>query len=142
MEKTVKYKLLSSNAKLPTRATPGSAGYDLYAAENKIIPAGQRTLLTTDLALEMPSTIYAKICALSGLSLRSNIDIAAGLIDSDYVGVLGCVVVNNGDKAFEINIGNKVAQVVFSKLEQIRFEKTNELAATARGGHGFGSTGE
>ena len=94
----LKVKKLSANAKIPTRQTTGAAGYDLYSPISVEIPSGERRNISLDLSIELPTQTYGRTAPRSGLSLKHEIDIAAGVVDQDYRGSLGVVLVNNGKK--------------------------------------------
>jgi dUTP pyrophosphatase len=138
----VKFTAVHKNAKVPSLGTDGSAGYDLTAVEKYSVPKGKRIIVKTGIKLEMPTTLFAKIAARSGLSVKHSIDIAAGIIDSDYRGELGVVFVNNGESDYTINVGDKVAQLVFLPRIVVKFDVVAEqsLSTTVRGASGYGST--
>ena len=92
----VECNLLTPDAKLPYRATPGSAGNDLYSAECCEIEPGSRKLISTGIALQIPKHTYGRIAPRSGLSFHHYLDICAGVIDSDYTGEIKVLLANNG----------------------------------------------
>ena len=99
-------KLLDPAARLPTRATSGSAGYDLYCAENTlIVPPGTRRPVNTGIAIAIPQGTYARIAPRSGLSVKG-LDIGAGVVDSDYRGPIKAVLINNSEVPFQIYQGD------------------------------------
>jgi dUTP pyrophosphatase len=134
-------KRLSENAKLPYRATDGSAGLDLCASESTDIPSGTRRVVMTDLALAIPSGHYGRIAPRSGLAFKFGIDICAGVIDSDYRGPVGCVLANAGTETFCIKQGDRIAQLILERVSTPRVVETSNLDETMRGAGGFGSTG-
>jgi dUTP pyrophosphatase len=136
-------KKLSDKAILPTRGSEFAAGLDLSAAEPMTIPAGCRALVKTDLAIACPPGTYARVAPRSGLAYKYGIDVGAGVIDADYRGPLGIILFNFGEKDFQVNHGDRIAQLI---LEQIVLpdvqECQGELPAIGdRGAAGFGSTG-
>lgn len=136
---SINVKLLDSSSKIPTRATDGSAGFDLYANESLTIEPWQRALVKTGIAIEIPLFYVGIIKSRSSLGLRG-IDIAGGVIDSDYRGDVGVILVNNSDSQFEVVKGDRIAQIiVFAVLTHMNV--VSELTITERGSHGFGSTG-
>lgn len=137
----LKVKKLSANATLPARATAGSAGYDLCASESTSIPAGCRKIVKTDLSLGIPPRHYGRVAPRSGLSFKFGIDIGAGVIDSDYTGPLGIVMINNGTEPFLVEPGARVAQLLLERVSVPEVVEVEELEATERGAKGFGSTG-
>ena len=119
-EGIVKVKRLNVNAKLPIRGTSGSAGYDLAAAQAAVVPAHGKCLVKTGLALAMPTDCYGRVAPRSGLALKRFIDIGAGVIDSDYKGELGVILFNFGDEDFTVNMGDKIAQIIFEKKRPLK----------------------
>ena len=91
---TIQIKKLYNHAKLPVRSTKGAAGYDLYSAKKCAIPAHGRGVVKTGISLSFPQGLYARIAPRSGLSIKKSIDVGAGVIDSDYRGEIGFVLIN------------------------------------------------
>lgn len=141
-EQPLKVRKLSSSARLPVRASEGAAGYDLFSAEECVIQPRTRKVMKTDISIAVPAKHYGRVAPRSGLSFKYGIDIAAGVIDSDYRGPLGIVMVNNGTTAFEIQAGDRVAQLLLERVSCPVVEEVDELDGTARGAAGFGSTGK
>lgn len=141
VEVPLKVKKLSPNATLPVRASIGAAGYDLFSAEDCTIEPRTRKVVKTDLSMAIPARHYGRVAPRSGLSFKFGIDIAAGVIDSDYRGPLGIVMVNNGTNAFEVKAGDRVAQLLLERVSTPEVEEVEELDDTVRGTSGFGSTG-
>lgn len=137
---SLKVKRLSEHASLPVRASPGAAGFDLFSAEAAEIPAGHRKVIKTDIIVAVPSGHYGRVAPRSGLSFKFGIDIGAGVIDSDYRGPLGIVLVNNGTQIFNVAKGDRVAQLLLERVSVPEVEET-DLDVTERGAKGFGSTG-
>lgn len=137
----LKVKLLSNNAKLPKRATNGSAGYDLYAAEETVVPANEKRIVKTDIVISIPSGYYAQIFPRSGLAAKNGITTLCGTIDSDYVGEVKVCLYNTSLTDYEIEVGDRIAQLVIMKCEQFDTVQVEELEETDRTG-GFGSTGK
>ncbi|OLY85465.1 hypothetical protein AYI68_g335 [Smittium mucronatum] len=131
-------------AKLPVRATPGSAGYDLHSSEKVVIPKkGGRHAVDTGLKLKIPEGTYGRVAGRSGLAMKFCIDTTAGVIDSDYRGILKVALINNGEKDFEINVGDRIAQLILERIvtpDVVAVESFDE-EMTQRGTGGFGSTG-
>jgi dUTP pyrophosphatase len=133
---------------LPTRASTGSSGFDLRAAvaDDFLLAPGDRTLVPTGLVLEIPAGFEGQVRPRSGLALRHGIGVlnAPGTIDSDYRGELGVILVNLGREPFTVRRGDRIAQLVFARVEAVEWEEIEEadaLAESARGAGGFGSTG-
>ena len=126
---------------LPEYASAGAAGADLRASGAVVIPAGGRAVVPTGLRLEIPPGHVGLVWPRSGLAVRHGIDTLAGVIDSDYRGEVGVVLVNHGSEPFRIEPGDRVAQLLVQKVERVRFVREDALAGSGRGSGGFGSTG-
>ena len=114
-EGVIKMKRMNKNAMLPSRGTSGAASYDLAAAEAAVVPAHSKCLVKTGLAMALPPDCYGRIAPRSGLALKKFIDVGAGVIDSDYRGEIGVILFNFGNKDFVVNMGDKIAQLIFGK---------------------------
>ena len=130
---------------LPSYATSGSAGMDLQAfleAPITLQPM-ERTLVPTGLYLELPEGYEAQIRPRSGLAIKRGLTMlnSPGTIDSDYRGEIKCIVVNLSGQQQVIEPGERIAQIVIARYEQIRWEEVSELGTSQRGAGGFGSTG-
>jgi len=134
-------KFLTSNAKLPTRASAFSAGYDLSSVENTVVPARQRKLIKTGLSFTIPVGHYGRIAPRSGLALKKGIDVGAGVCDADYTGEVCVILFNHSDEDFVVNDGDRIAQFILEKISTPDIEIVNELCDTGRGDNGFGSSG-
>jgi dUTP pyrophosphatase len=128
------------NATIPTRGSEGAAGYDLYSAQDVIIPASTRFLISTELSILVPKGTYGRIAPRSGLSLKG-IDVGAGVIDSDYTGEVKILLINNGINDFNVKKKDRVAQLILEKIEVLEIEAIKSIETTERGESGFGSTG-
>jgi len=130
---------------LPNYQTEGSAGMDICAAvETSItIKAGEVALIPTSFAIALPQGYECQVRSRSGLAAKNGIFAlnAPGTIDSDYRGEIKVILANFGKIDFTINRGDRIAQLVIAKYEQISWELVNELNTTERGVGGFGSTG-
>ena len=129
---------------LPSRQTTGSAGFDLASAEPDFVLApGERRLVSTGLALEIPPGIEGQVRPRSGLALRHGITMpnAPGTIDSDYRGEVRVILQNSGAQPVTIARGDRIAQLVFARYEAPELVDVAELEASPRGAGGFGSTG-
>jgi deoxyuridine 5'-triphosphate nucleotidohydrolase len=131
------------DARLPIRATDGAAGYDLAAAEAKVVPAGGRALIATGLQMVIPTGWYGRIAPRSGLAVRFSITTGAGVIDSDYRGQVGVLLFNHGAEEVQISAGDRIAQIVFQPHGVFAVEEVDVFPTTdtVRGAAGFGSTG-
>ena len=135
-------KLLSDLAKTPTQGTQFSAGYDLYAAEEIVVPRLGRKLIKTNVSMAIPMNQYGRIAPRTGLAYKNGIDVLAGVIDSDYRGDIGVILYNTDNNLdFSVKTGDKIAQIIIESCSTINFVKTENLPATKRGEGGYGHTG-
>jgi dUTP pyrophosphatase len=136
--------LLEPGARLPTRAHDGDAGLDLHAAEAAAIPPGERTSVRTGIAVEIPRGHAGLVLPRSGLAARHGIALvnAPGLIDSGYRGEVRVLLLNTDrEHAFEIEPGDRIAQLVLTPMAEVEPVEATDLATSARGEGGFGSSG-
>ena len=124
----------------PQYATEGAAGADLRASADAVLEPGARAAVPTGIRLQIPAGHVGLIWPRSGLAVRHGIDTLAGVIDSDYRGEVQVVLVNHGAETVRIAAGDRIAQIVFQKVERASLTK-DALSTTARGDGGFGSTG-
>ena len=134
----IKFELRNKHAKLPTRATPGSAGFDLFATYGFTLKPGQRHCFDTGVAVAIPDGWVGLVQPRSGLSLRHGIDTLAGVIDSDFRDNIGAMLINHGHEPYTIACGDRISQLVVVPFmgESVQVD---ELDESDRGG--FGSTG-
>lgn len=126
---------------LPKRASAQAAGYDLCSSKSVTILPGKRMLVPTGLSITVPLGTYGRVAPRSGLAVKHGINVLAGVIDRDYTGEVGVVLVNHADADFVINEGDRIGQLILEKIDTPDVEEVEELEATARGEGGFGSTG-
>lgn len=130
----------------PAYATEQSAGLDLKAKLEQpvVLQPLQRALIPTGLYIALPAGYEAQVRPRSGLALKHGITVlnSPGTIDADYRGELRVILVNLSDQPFEILPGERIAQMVVARFEQVEWEQVDELDATERGAGGFGSTGK
>ena len=130
---------------LPAYMSEGAAGADVVAAvrEDLVLAPGERALVPTGIALEVPDGFEVQVRPRSGLAVRHGITLlnSPGTIDSDYRGPLGVVLVNHGSEPFVVRRGDRIAQLIVAPVARAAFRETDALAVTARGEGGFGSTG-
>jgi len=138
-------RLHSFDLPLPHFMTPGSAGMDIYAAneEDITIEVGARVLIPTGIAISLPEDCEAQIRPRSGLALKHGLTLlnTPGTIDSDYRGEIKLIVINLGDKEYILKRGERVAQMVFSRVLKPEVIEVDVLDGTDRGAGGFGHTG-
>lgn len=142
----LKIKRLRPNVKLPKRATPGSTGLDLFACiEGKgtiTLVGTQPKLIPTGIAIEVPRGYDVQIRPRSGLSAKG-VGVTLGTIDSDYRGeVLVTMYLFDPNATFEIRHGDRIAQMVISRVADLPLVEVEELSPTERGSGGHGSTGK
>ena len=137
--------LNESGSEAPLAASSGSSGVDIRAVlEDAVtLAAGQRRLIPTGIRLEIPEGYEAQVRPRSGLALQHGITVlnSPGTIDSDYRGELKVILINLGESPFTVSDGDRVAQLVVAKVEQVQFVLGEKLADSSRGEGGFGSTG-
>jgi len=138
---SLKVKRLMAEATLPTRGTEKSAGIDLYSAEQVIVEPGRYLTVETGIAVAIPVGQVGLIWPRSGWAAKYGIDTLAGVIDCDYRGGIGVVLVNHGDSDFQIDIGDRIAQLVIQPYSTFDVVEAASLPTTERGAGGFGSTG-
>ena len=128
---------------LPDYATDGAAGLDLRAAEPGRLLPGERALVATGFAVALPPGHEGQVRPRSGLAARHGLTVlnAPGTVDPDYRGEVKVILVNLGTEAVDIAAGDRIAQLVVTPFRRVAPVEVTELAATARGAGGFGSTG-
>ena len=146
MEPVIKIKKTHAGALLPARATEGAAAYDLSAALDSPvdIPPGQTALISTGIAIELPSPeTVALVFSRSGIGIRNGIGLinAVGVIDSDYRGTIQLGLINHSKQPFTVKSGDRIAQLVVMGVVPLPVVEVEELSDTPRGAGGLGSTG-
>lgn len=136
----IQFKLLHNYATTPTRATDGSAGFDLYATDHCTVYPGARVKIPTGISLAIPAGHAGFIWPRSGMAVKYGFDIHAGLIDADFRGEIMVAGMNHGDRIIEVRRGDRVAQIVFSPV-MVLAQVVDALDDTVRGSGGFGSSG-
>lgn len=130
---------------LPAYETAGAAGLDLRAAimAPLTLAPGERALIPTGLAMQLPGGFEGQVRPRSGLALRHGVTVlnAPGTVDSDYRGEVSVVLINHGQEPFSIQRGDRIAQFVIAPVTQAELLEVSTLDATARGAGGYGSTG-
>lgn len=142
----MKVKIINKSAwPLPQYATPLSAGLDLKANITEPVTIGplERAIVPTGLFMAIPAGYEAQVRPRSGLAAKKGITVlnSPGTIDADYRGEVGVILVNLSNSEFVIEPGERIAQMVFARHEQVEWDETDTLDETARGAGGFGSTG-
>jgi dUTP pyrophosphatase len=134
-------KFNNKNAKIPYRATKESAGLDLFSCETGVIESHSKKMIDIGISVKIPFGYYGRIAPRSGLTIKSSIDVGAGVIDSDYRGNISVILFNHGDEKFTFNKGDKLAQLIIEKIAIVNTKCVNNLDYTERGKRGFGSSG-
>ncbi|MCP4121495.1 MAG: dUTP diphosphatase [Bacteroidetes bacterium] len=137
----LKSKKLHEDAILPTRANLTDAGYDLYALESTTIYQNTHQLVKTGISLEIPEGYVGLIWPRSGLSYKYGLDVFAGVIDSGYRGDIGVILYNSHSSVYNIKAGDRIAQILFQRVESFDLVEVKNLDNTQRGQGGFGSSG-
>ena len=134
-----------SHHALPSYSTPLSAGMDIRAnlEEPITLQPGERRLIPTGIFIALPEGYEAQIRPRSGLALKHGITVlnSPGTIDADYRGEVGIILINHSDKAFVIEDGERVGQMVVAQYSRVEWNETDSLDETERGAGGFGHTG-
>jgi dUTP pyrophosphatase len=142
---SIRFCKVRAGAVVPAYATEHAAGMDLHAVLDAplTLAPGERALVPTGLALEIPDGFEGQVRPRSGLALRQGIALvnAPGTIDADYRGEVGIIVINHGREAVTFTHGDRIAQLVIAPVTRVAFEETGELTATRRDAGGFGHTG-
>jgi dUTP pyrophosphatase len=132
---------------LPSYKSEDAAGMDLVAAlaaEVEVVLApGERALIPTGLAIELPKGFEAQIRPRSGLALHDGVTVlnSPGTVDADYRGEIGVILINFGSKPFVVRRGARIAQLVVCSVERVALIASDRLTSSVRGANGFGSTG-
>lgn len=135
---------ITDTAFVPKRSDPGAAGYDVFSRIDTILAPGQRQLIPTGIALEIPSDHYGRIAPRSGLANGGGIHILGGVIDSSYRGEVKVILINFGIETVNIRSGDRIAQLIFEKIStpNLNIVSYEALTSSARGIGGFGSSGK
>ena len=139
-------KKFDKNIKLPAYKTSGSSGMDLVAyIKNKItINPGKTAIISAGIAVAIPKNYEIQIRPRSGLAVNKGISVlnTPGTIDSDYRGEIKIILINLGQKSFDVKSGDRVAQIIVCPVSKAKFKEVKQLPKTTRGKGGFGSTGK
>lgn len=159
---TLLVKKLDKHATTPTYGSNAAAGLDLYANfgamrgdapephghplfvedDYVVLKPGQRKLFKTGIAIACAPSTYARIAPRSGLAYKHGIDVMAGVVDEDYRGDVGVILINHGDEDFVVKHGDRIAQLIITHYLASCPVEVSEVTDTDRGGGGFGSTGK
>ncbi len=132
---------LSENAFVPTKGSAMAAGYDLYSAYDYVIPGnGGNCVCATDLQVAIPQGCYGRVAPRSGLAVKFQIYVGAGVIDADYCGNLAVILFNLANADFHVKCGDRIAQLICERILMLKLEECNTLGETVHGTNGFGLT--
>jgi len=137
----VRVKTLNEKGRVPTRAHDTDAGWDLYSSETLQIMPDHRRLVSTSISLAIPEGHVGLVWPRSGLSVKKGIDVFAGVIDSGYRGEVKVCLFNSGSTIFDINQGDRIAQILIQKISDCKMVGVESLDGSDRGDGGFGSSG-
>jgi dUTP pyrophosphatase len=133
---------MSERAYLPRKAHPGDAAYDLFASEGGMLEPGIPQRVQTGLALAIPGGMVGKVCPRSGLALKGvTVFNAPGIIDPNYRGEIGVILVSLNREPYRIDVGDRIAQLLIQPAFAVGFQEVDALDWTERGSGGFGSSG-
>lgn len=138
----LKVKKLSEFGNINMPALEGDAGFDVYATRDYTVLPHQKVKIPLDIAIEFPKGYMCRIENKSGIASKTNLYNVGGIIDAGYRGNICAIVYNLGLKPETIRRGQKIAQLVFYKIETPPIEFVEELSESERDWAGFGSTGE
>lgn len=142
MEKVkVKVKKLNPDAILPYYPHEGDAGLEIFSVEDIIVKSGERALISTGLAIEIPAGYVSLIWDKSGLAAKSGLKTMGGVIEHSYRGEYKIVLYNTSKEDYAVKKGQKIAQLLIQPIMTAEVEEVAELNDSARGKDGFGSTG-
>ena len=139
----INIKLLNANSKVPSKSSLDDAGYDLYSSEEIIIKPMERKLVKTGVAMSIPSGYYGHISDRSGMAFKKGAHCLGKIVDSSYRGDIGVIILNTDMyESIKICNGDRMAQIIFKKYENVNFITESELGDTDRGSAGYGSSGD
>lgn len=137
----INVKRLHPDARLPARGSEWAAGADLTCVAPFTLRPGERQLVATGLAFEIPPGHYGRVAPRSGLAARHGVDVLAGVIDADYRGECRVLLINLGEAAVSFEAGERIAQLIIERAAPCDYVWAEELGETERSSGGFGSTG-
>lgn len=140
----VEFELMSDKAKIPFKQHLGDAGWDLYCSEEVDIPPHATVDIHTDIKIDMPPYLFARITGRSSTLRKHKLIVNEGIIDNGYTGEMFICVHNMSDEVFHVKQGMRLAQILFHVIEDVRWTQIPEIKPSPgkRGNNGFGSTGQ
>lgn len=136
------FKKLVPTAQIPTVSRQGDAGWDVYSSEDIVIPAGQRVAVHTQIASAFDPAYVGLVWDRGGMAFKYGIKTMAGVIDSNYRGEWMIVLFNTSAEDYQIKTGDRIAQIIFQKVENLDPEIVEELPESIRGDGRYGSSGK
>jgi len=127
---------------LPAQAYKGDAALDLYAAEEIVLKPRERYGIRTGISVAIPEGYAGLIWDKSGLSIKGGLKTLGGVVDAGYRGEVMVGIVNLSDKEHTFHVGDKIAQMLIQKVEDVKIKEVSELEESERGERGFGSSGK
>jgi dUTP pyrophosphatase len=138
----IEIKLLNDNAKIPSKSCQDDAGYDLYSSDDFFIKPMERCLVKTGICISMPSGYYGHISDRSGMALKKGAHCLGKIVDPSYRGEIGVIILNTDMyETMKIQKGDRIAQMIFKKYENVNFIESESLQQTERSDNGYGSSG-
>lgn len=137
----IKIKKLNSQAILPQAMRPGDAAVDLYACAGLLLEPGQRAVVGIGIAVALPEGYWGSIRDRGGLAAQHGLHTLGGVLDSNYRGEVIVVMINLGQEKYKIKAGDRIAQMIIQKHEDITWNEVEELEETTRGEGRFSSSG-
>ncbi len=128
---------------IPSYESAGAAGMDICAAESIVVRTGRRAAIATGFAFAIPEGYEIQVRPRSGLAYKNGMTVlnTPGTIDSDYRGEIKVILINLGEDDFQINKGDRIAQIIAAPVQRANLNEVDSLDDTERGSGGFGSTG-
>ncbi len=138
----IELQLINDNATIPSRKHDSDIGYDISASMDVLIPSKEVQLINTGIAINLPNQCAGFVLPRSGLASKHKITLinSPGLVDPGYTGELMVPLVNHGSSDYQINIGDRIAQLVLINTNSVEFKIVKNLPDTDRSAGGFGST--
>ena len=136
----LKVKLINKYAILPKKGSKEAAGFDLFSTTNKTLAPMERYCFKIGITVDIPEGYYGRIAPRSGLASRIGLHVLGGVIDSDFYGEIGVILINFGNMPYKIERGHRIAQLIIEKILPCHSEDTS--TGKTRGKKGFGSTGQ
>lgn len=143
-KKTVKFKKLTANAKLPSYADAGANGLDVSSTVDVVLSPGASHLVPTGLSADLSEGTMLMVCPRSGLAAKNGVTVlnGPGIVDTSFRGEIKVILVNLGKSTVQIQAGDRIAQLVPVFAPQVEVQEVQEVTKTERGDGGFGSTGK